>query len=69
MNEKLQKTALTFSHSITSYLRRASKPDFKALCVVHDLSERKRHTFSSLVDFYIVFRRLSVHVLRHTLLL
>ena len=45
MNERLQKTALTFSHSMTSYLRRASTSDFKALCVVRDLSEGKRHTF------------------------
>ena len=49
MNERLQKTALTFSHSITSYLRRAVNSDLKALCVVRDLSEEKRHTFSSCI--------------------
>ena len=38
MNERLRKTALTFSHSMTSYLWRAAKSDLKALCVVRDLS-------------------------------
>ena len=32
MNERLQKTALTFSHSMTSQVRRAAKSDLKALC-------------------------------------
>ena len=30
-------------------MRRASKSDFKALSVVRDLSERKKHTFSSFI--------------------
>ena len=47
MNERLQKkTALTSSHSMTSQVRRAAKSDLKALCVVRDLSEKKRHTFN-----------------------
>ena len=49
MNERLQETALTFSHSMTSYLRRAAKSDSKALYVVRDLSEKKRYTFSSVL--------------------
>ena len=44
MNESLQKTALTLSHSMTSYLRRTTKSDSKALCIVCDLSQKKRHT-------------------------
>ena len=47
MNQTLQKTALTFSHFMTSLLRQAAKSDLKALCVVRDLSEKKRHTFRS----------------------
>ena len=31
---------------MTSQVRRAAKSDLKALCVVRDLSEKKRHSFS-----------------------
>ena len=31
---------------MTSQMRRAAKSDLKALSVVRDLSEKKRHTFS-----------------------
>ena len=46
MNKRLQKNCLTFSHFMTSYLRHAAILDLKGLCVVCDLSEKKRHTFS-----------------------
>ena len=47
MNEKDYKKLLKiFSHSMTSQVRRAAKSDCKALRVVRDLSEKKRHTFS-----------------------
>ena len=53
MNEGLQKPALTFSYSMTSYLRRAAKSDLKAFRVVRDLSEKKKHTFSSFIKIWL----------------
>ena len=50
-NKKLQKTALTFSHSMTSYLRHAAKSDLKGLCVVRDLSEQKGILLVRLLKF------------------
>ena len=46
MNERLQKNYLNFFsfYDVTGEARR--KSDLKALCVVRDLSEKKRHTFS-----------------------
>ena len=40
---------MTFSHSMTSYLRRAAKSGLKALCFARDLSEKKRHSFNSFI--------------------
>ena len=54
MNERIQKFSLTFSHFMTSYLRHAAKSDSKALCVVHDLSEKKRNTFIAYIEICLV---------------
>ena len=43
MNERLQKNCF---YSMTSQVRRAAKSDLKALCVVRNLFEKKRHTFT-----------------------
>ena len=51
MNERLQKTALTFSLSMTSYLRHSDLKDLKALCVFHDLSEKKGILLIRLLKF------------------
>ena len=51
MNETTKKPALTFSHSMMSYLRHATKSDLKALCVVRNLSKKKGILLVRLLKF------------------
>ena len=39
---------------MTLQVRRATKSGFKALCVVRDLSEKKRHTFSLIIKICLI---------------
>ena len=48
---------------MTSYLRHAAKSDLKALSVVRDLSEKKKHTFSSFFKICLSEVRLGMFIL------
>ena len=49
MNERLQKIRLNFFLLYDVAGEARPKSDLKAVCVVHDLCEKRRHTFSSFI--------------------